>query len=128
MRFFHRKHHCYIVGEGSFTGQHSILPSPTEDSASSSPTSEDSISKKSPVHDSPSSKMEVTVDVEPREEADRTLSLIKSFSENSEEYTPSLKVSLEASLQQSFDHGHETTKSCLQADDDNVIDKDGKLE
>ena len=31
MRFFHRKHQCYIVGEGSFAGQYGHLPNINED-------------------------------------------------------------------------------------------------
>ena len=30
MRFFHRKHQCYIVGEGSFAGQYASLPELTD--------------------------------------------------------------------------------------------------
>ena len=31
MRFFHRKHQCYIVGEGSFAGRYASLPDISDD-------------------------------------------------------------------------------------------------
>lgn len=35
MRLFHRKHQCYVVGEGSFTGEHGHLPEVEEEEQNS---------------------------------------------------------------------------------------------
>lgn len=40
MRFFHRKHQCYIVGEGSFAGRHGHLPEIDKGQDSESDTTE----------------------------------------------------------------------------------------
>ena len=76
MRFFHRKHLCYIVGEGSFAGRYASLPDIPDDTnaisgaASTSSLFESTLRRKlkrPPTPEKPH-KMQITVDIEPNYE------------------------------------------------------------
>ena len=70
MRFFHRKHQCYIVAEGSFAGQHGHLPEINGDNSGADIAQQLTASLRRPSSRPPSlSKqiptLEVQADIEP---------------------------------------------------------------
>ncbi len=71
VRFFHRKHQCYVVGEGSFAGKYSSLPDLEDSSDSFESSLTDILKMKSStqrVTYPREGKFEVSVDIEPTEQ------------------------------------------------------------
>ncbi len=150
VRFFHRKHQCYITAEGSFVGHHGLLPESCDgnDSAIATSLMESTLRRRSAnVSPSPSSshRVEVKADVEPSTE--EQVGII-SFMPGVEKFSiSSLQESLDlrkTSLDDSSSHlslpRHRSKQQAIQEDiftdslfsfsapDDEVVAEDGKLQ
>lgn len=123
MNFFHSKHQCYIVGEGSFIGHCGNIPDVAE-SGDEDPGVTSSIKKSKSLFSLTSlsdHQLQVTADVEPTE--DERASSIK----------PSLRLKQELKTEQtsaSFDDGTSTSLSPPKYQKlltgDEVVSEDGK--
>ena len=81
VRFFHSKHECYIIGEGSFVGRYGKLPDLSEDDDSGHEISVVALDLKRRVSPTPRSpiQFEVKADVEPICETGESSSVLPSI-------------------------------------------------
>ena len=148
MRFFHRKQQCYIVGEGSFTGEHGHLPEIDEDQDSiAQQMLQSTMRRKSSgvpgLRSSEPTKLKVRADMEPStfDEGEQSLlspsailldSELKQHSlASSGVETPPQSVSLTASPERTQSLVRQSQVPYLRIDPttprDHVVSEDGKL-
>lgn len=144
VRFYHRKHQCYIVGEGSFVGRYGDLPETNDvndDSVAASFEISTMSRRKSNVLSSTSSQMQydVKADIEriPEEVVIAPSAVPSPFSFDLESQEQSISFSLDGSISQSDTRSklHTLSKSSKkrskqldswESSVDDVVSEDGK--
>ena len=127
MRFYHRKHQCYIVGEGSFIGRYGFLHDISDrekDSMAESIQSSTMSRRRSTIPMTPK-KLKVKADMESIDAgADSPRPQLLAPDVGSQEQEQSISFSREGSTSQSVDTKLENRKHSTTVDE--VVSEDGK--